>query len=80
MTCPEDAPGLSGIGGPELVAYLAGRLDRDAAAACWLANTRAYAKRQMTWFRKEPDVRWFAPGQHQAMIAAVEDWLGGGRP
>lgn len=75
--CSEDAPGLSGIGGPELAAHLAGRLDLAAAKAAWLANTRAYAKRQLTWFRKEPDVRWFAPGEHQAMIDCVRDWLTG---
>jgi tRNA dimethylallyltransferase len=71
---PEDAPGLSGIGGPELVAFLAGRTSLDAAKAAWLANTRAYAKRQLTWFRKEPDIAWFAPGEHQAMIRAVRAW------
>lgn len=74
-TYPEDAPGLSGIGGPELIAFLAGRLGLDAAKAVWLANTRAYAKRQMTWFRKEPDIRWFAPGEHQAMLERVLAWL-----
>ena len=64
---PEDVPGLSGIGGPELVAYISGRTDLAAAKAAWLTATRAYAKRQMTWFRKEADVTWFSPGEHQAM-------------
>jgi tRNA dimethylallyltransferase len=72
---PEDAPGLSGIGAPELAAYLAGKTDLETAKAAWLANTRAYAKRQMTWFRKEPGVVWFAPGDHRAMTLAVAAWL-----
>lgn len=74
---PADAPGLSGIGGPELAAYLGGRQSLDDARTAWLSNTRAYAKRQMTWFRKEPDVSWFAPGEHAAMTAAVARWREG---
>ncbi|WP_428558758.1 MAG: tRNA (adenosine(37)-N6)-dimethylallyltransferase MiaA [Solidesulfovibrio sp. DCME] len=73
-----DVPGLSGIGGPELAAHLAGQTTLGAAKAAWLANTRAYAKRQMTWFRKEPDVHWFAPGDTAGMLAAVAGWLGRG--
>jgi len=75
---PANAPGLSGIGGPELAAFLAGRTTLTAAKAAWLANTRAYAKRQATWFRKEPDVAWFSPDDHAAMATAVGRWLGGG--
>lgn len=73
---PADAPGLTGIGAPELLAYLDGKIDLETAKATWLANTRAYAKRQMTWFRKEPGVCWFTPGEHAAMVAAVGGWLG----
>ncbi|MEA4858384.1 MAG: tRNA (adenosine(37)-N6)-dimethylallyltransferase MiaA [Solidesulfovibrio sp.] len=74
---PADAPGLSGIGGPELAAHLAGQTSLGAAKAAWLANTRAYAKRQMTWFRKEPDVRWFAPDDTEGLLAAVAAWRNG---
>jgi tRNA dimethylallyltransferase len=73
---PADAPGLSGIGGPELAAYLAGGVDLEGAKAAWLANTRALAKRQMTWFRKEPGVVWHASDDHAGMIRTVRDWLG----
>jgi len=73
---PADAPGLSGIGGPELAAYVRGEIRLEAARAAWLANTRAYAKRQMTWFRKEPDVAWFAPDDPPGMIALVRGRVG----
>ena len=75
---PADAPGLSGIGGPELCAHLAGETSLEAAKAAWLRHTRAYAKRQMTWFRKEPDVRWFAPDDVAGVCAAVARWIGEG--
>ncbi|EFL53213.1 tRNA delta(2)-isopentenylpyrophosphate transferase [Solidesulfovibrio fructosivorans JJ]] len=73
-----DAPGLTGIGGPEITGYLSGAYGLEEAKARWLANTRAYAKRQMTWFRKEPEVRWFAPGDAAGVCEAVGRWLDGG--
>jgi len=75
---PEGAWGLSGIGCTEILRHLSGELDLDAAKALWLKNTRAYAKRQMTWFRKESDVSWFDPGDHVGMARLVQDRLAGG--
>ncbi len=57
--CPDPtAPGWTGIGCAELLAFLESRLTLDEAKTLWLRNTRAYAKRQLTWFRKMPDVVW----------------------
>ena len=70
------APGLSGIGCAELAAHLRGEMDFDEARALWLSNTKAYAKRQMTWFKKEPDVHWFGPGQTAEMVRLAGEWLG----
>jgi tRNA dimethylallyltransferase len=42
-------------------------------------NTRNYAKRQMTWFRKEPDIAWFkgfAPDARDAALARIARFLG----
>ncbi|MDE6734277.1 MAG: tRNA (adenosine(37)-N6)-dimethylallyltransferase MiaA, partial [Desulfovibrio sp.] len=44
-------PGWSGIGCVELLDHLMGRTSLAECRARWLANTRAYAKRQLTWFR-----------------------------
>lgn len=66
--CPNrSAPGFSGIGCPELLAVIHGEMDLATAQTTWLANTRAYAKRQMTWFRKEK-VHWIAPTDHARMV------------
>lgn len=73
---PADAPGLTGIGGPEIAAHLAGVRNLKETKEAWLANTRAYAKRQMTWFRKEPGVVWLAPGDHVGVIDAVHRHFG----
>ena len=62
--CPDlSAPGWSGIGGAELHQYLSGKISLEDCRGLWLKNTRAYAKRQNTWFRADPGIRWFSPGQ-----------------
>lgn len=77
--CPNpDAPGWTGIGCAELLAYIRGELSLDEAKARWLANTRAYAKRQLTWFKKEPNVLRFRPGEHAAFYPELDAFLGAG--
>jgi tRNA dimethylallyltransferase len=49
------------IGYGELRAHLAGMVDREKAVAAIQQATRRYAKRQISWFRREPGVVWF-PG------------------
>jgi tRNA dimethylallyltransferase len=75
---PPTVPGLTGIGAPELVAHLSGQCGLGQARQLWLANTRAYAKRQMTWFRKEPGVTWFAPDDHDGILAHAAARLAAG--
>lgn len=78
--CPDPhAPGLTGIGCAELAAYLRGRLDWNAAREKWLVNTKAYAKRQMTWFGKERDILWFEPDRIERIVGAAVEWLSRGR-
>ena len=64
---------LNSLGYKEAVQLLKGELSREAALASAQQAHRNYAKRQMTWFRREPDVHWL-PGygddpaiQRQAM-------------
>lgn len=71
-----DAPGFTGIGSHELLEYIRGRLDLAQAKSLWLSRTRAYAKRQMTWFRKDPAIHWLAPGDTDKAVELVEGWLG----
>ena len=75
-TCPEpDAPGWTGIGCAELLAFLRDEMTLDEARIKWIKNTRAYAKRQITWFRKETDIHWFAPGENEAVADLAGQWL-----
>lgn len=56
------APGWSGIGCAELLAWLAGKTDFSECRRAWIANTRAYAKRQLTWFRGQKNALWLDGG------------------
>ena len=68
--CPiPEAPGWSGIGCAELYRHICGDIDLATCKALWLANTRAYAKRQLTWFRKATDFVPFAPSDTQGIFA-----------
>ena len=51
--CGPDAPGMTGVGYREVALLLAGRIDRREAADRIKRATRAYARRQATWFRNQ---------------------------
>lgn len=70
------APGFSGIGCPEILSVLLDGQTLEQARQNWLRNTRAYAKRQLTWFRKERDIFWHVPEDVRGMIRRVEAFLG----
>ncbi len=74
--CPDtQAPGWSGIGCAETAAYLRGELSLDRCLELWARNTRAYAKRQWTWFRADKRILWHRPGEYEALEKLVEDFL-----
>ena len=54
----ESAP-LQTVGYQELFPYVEGKCSLDEAVDEIKKNTRRYAKRQITWYNKEPDVAWF---------------------
>jgi len=49
---------LQTVGYTEMFAYLDGKLSLEETTELIKKNTRQYAKRQMTWFKKDKDVRW----------------------
>jgi tRNA dimethylallyltransferase len=57
----QSAGPLGSIGYKQVVQFLRGEIGRDAAIVLAQQAHRNYAKRQMTWFRREPDVNWL-PG------------------
>lgn len=70
------APGWSGIGCAEAAAYLAGKLTLEECTKLWAHNTRAYAKRQWTWFRADKRIAWFRPEEYSSLEDTVRTFLG----
>lgn len=54
----ENAPAWNGIGCAELLAFIEKKISMQECKRLWLANTRAYAKRQITWFRGRKNAIW----------------------
>ena len=54
-----ELPALQGLGYKELIGYLEGEYDYQEAVRLIKRNTRHFAKKQLTWFKKEKDVHWF---------------------
>ena len=56
----DQARPLASLGYKQAAQFLRGELDRESALAAAQQAHRNYAKRQITWFRREPDVHWLA--------------------
>ena len=68
-----DGPGfgetaVQALGYREVLALADGRLDREACLRSIALRTRRFARKQRTWYRKIPGVRWIAPGDQSAII------------
>ena len=58
MGCHRGMVSMQGLGYKEILAYLEGDYSLDEAVRILKRDTRHFAKRQLTWFRREPDVIW----------------------
>ncbi|MDE3102587.1 MAG: tRNA (adenosine(37)-N6)-dimethylallyltransferase MiaA [Chloroflexota bacterium] len=54
-------PSMSGHGYPHWVRHVRGEIDLETAIALTVRDTKAYSKRQMTWFRRDDAIRWYDP-------------------
>lgn len=67
------APGWSGIGCAEVLAHLRGELSLEDCRTLWLRHTRAYAKRQLTWFRGRREAVAVPPGETASLLRRLRD-------
>ena len=58
MGCKRESTAMQGLGYKEIIAYLLGENTLDEAVYLIKRDTRHFAKRQLTWFRRERDVIW----------------------
>ncbi len=71
----KNAPAWSGIGCAELYAHLCEGLNLDDCIELWRKNTRAYAKRQLTWFRAAKNIHWFAVSDLENIIRKSKEFI-----
>ena len=63
---------LQTVGYREVFDYFDGKCSLEEAIELVKRNSRRYAKRQMTWFRRDSEFRWFAPSDLSNIIAYIE--------
>ncbi|EEQ61891.1 tRNA dimethylallyltransferase [Clostridiales bacterium 1_7_47FAA] len=83
MGCHRGQTSMQGLGYKEILDYLDGRCTLDEAVYILKRDTRHFAKRQLTWFKRERDVRWLnLPdfGNDAALVVEriIEDCVGAG--
>ena len=67
---------LQTVGYRELFAYFDGEYDFDRAVELIQQNTRHYAKRQLTWFRRDKEIHWLnANDDYEKNISVIDDLL-----
>jgi tRNA dimethylallyltransferase len=66
---------LNTVGYQELFDYLEDKLTLEQAVELIKQNTRQYAKRQMTWFKKDNNIRWFQPANTKEIEAYIDAQL-----
>ncbi|GGK13025.1 tRNA dimethylallyltransferase [Caldalkalibacillus thermarum] len=70
---PKSSTSMQAIGYKEIVRYLEGELTLDEAVELIKRNTRRYAKRQLSWFRRMDEIRWFEVTDHRQFSAVVKN-------
>ena len=75
---PATAHAFSGLVYRQVVEMLQGHRDEAATRALIVQENMRYARRQLSWFRKEPGVQWIdGPGESAAAIEAASVFVGG---
>ena len=62
---------LNTVGYKELFDYIDGRWPLEEAVERIKGNTRRYARKQLTWFKKDESIRWFHPDETETIIKYI---------
>jgi len=66
---------LNTVGYRELFDYFDGKITLEEAREKIKANSRKYARKQLTWFRRDPEIAWFTPDMKNEIIAFADQKL-----
>ncbi len=73
--CKPESVSMQGLGYKEIVPYLNGECTLEEAIYILKRDTRHFAKRQLTWFKREREVLWFDKGEYTDEAAILEAML-----
>lgn len=66
---------LQTVGYSEIFGFLEGEYDREEAIRLLKRNSRRYAKRQLTWFRKDSEIKWFYPSEEEQILDYINSQI-----
>ena len=75
MGCTRDMVSMQGLGYKEVLDYLNGDLSLEEAVYIIKRDTRHFAKRQLTWFKREKEVTWVTQETFAFDRERVLDWM-----
>ena len=75
MGCTREMVSMQGLGYKEIIDYLNGDISLEEAVYIIKRDTRHFAKRQLTWFRRERDVRWINKSDFSSEEEILADML-----
>jgi tRNA dimethylallyltransferase len=70
-----DSPPFRALGYKQILKHLRGDISLEEAVDLTKKETRHYAKRQMTWFRKMEGICWFEPDDFPSILTHVRTYL-----
>ena len=70
-----DRQALQTVGYQEIFDFMDGKFDREEAIRLLKRNSRRYAKRQLTWFKRDQAVHWFSPNEMEVIVEFLKNQL-----
>lgn len=67
---------LNTVGYKELFRYFDGEWSLETAVEKIKRNTRVYARKQMTWFKRDTEIRWFHPEEEKEILTYIQSAMG----
>lgn len=68
----KDKNALQTVGYQEIFDFMDGAYDREEAIRLLKRNSRRYAKRQLTWFKRDEEIKWFNPLNLEAVLECIK--------
>ncbi len=63
---------LQTVGYREIIGFMDSEYNQEEAIRLLKRNSRHYAKRQLTWFKRDPQIEWFSPDDYEKILARVQ--------